>query len=104
MIGSIHDDRVYAPEYIKFLLHPYVKNIVWNGSAEPTRILAHTMEEYLTETRALTFVTLGELESDRTLCAEAAVRLSHAGFAMSVDDVAAQIALLHAQTMGALWE
>jgi hypothetical protein len=64
LIASMDGDRIYLPDYLNFVLHPYTKNIYCNGSAEITRILFHTMEEALTKYRVKTFVSLEELEGD----------------------------------------
>jgi len=67
LITSMDDDRIYIPDYLKFVLHPYTKNIYYNGSAEITRIMFHAIEEKLTESRTRTFATLRELEEDANL-------------------------------------
>jgi hypothetical protein len=67
LITSMDDDRIYIPDYLKFVLHPYTKNIYYNGSAEITRITFHAIEEKLTESRTRTFATLQELEEDANL-------------------------------------
>ena len=67
LMTSMDDDRIYIPDYLKFVLHPYTKNIYYNGSAEITRIMFHAIEEKLTESRTRTFATLRELEEDANL-------------------------------------
>ncbi|QWR77984.1 PD-(D/E)XK nuclease family protein [Candidatus Magnetomonas plexicatena] len=60
---SMEGERVYVPDYIKFTLHPYIKNVFFKGSAELTRIIFHTIEEELSANRARTFLKLSEIES-----------------------------------------
>ena len=67
LMTSMDDDRIYILDYLKFVLHPYTKNIYYNGSAEITRIMFHAIEEKLTESRTRTFATLRELEEDANL-------------------------------------
>ena len=67
LITSMDGDRVYLPDYLNFVLHPYTKNIYCNDSAEINRILFHTMEEALTKYRTKTFVSLAEIEEDEKL-------------------------------------
>ncbi|MDH4232106.1 MAG: PD-(D/E)XK nuclease family protein [Nitrospirota bacterium] len=67
LITSMDGDRVYVPDYLNFVLHPYTKNIYCSGSAEITRILFHTLEEKLTKYRTKTFVSLAEIEGDDKL-------------------------------------
>jgi ATP-dependent helicase/nuclease subunit B len=67
LITSMEGARVYIPDYLKFVLHPYTKNIYWKGSTEITRIIFHTVEEELTKKRARTFSTLQDIEKDERL-------------------------------------
>lgn len=62
LVTSMDGDRVYVPDYLKFVLHPYTKNIYYQGRSETTRILFHTIEEELLRQRMKTFVTLAEIE------------------------------------------
>jgi ATP-dependent helicase/nuclease subunit B len=64
LITTMDGDRIYLPEYLNFILHPYTKNIYFNGSAESTRIMFHALEEALTNYRTRTFVTIKEIEED----------------------------------------
>lgn len=64
LISSRDGDRFYVPDYLRFVLHPYTKNIFFKGSAEMTRILFHTIEENLTENRTKTFLLLSEIEEN----------------------------------------
>jgi ATP-dependent helicase/nuclease subunit B len=73
LITTMDGDRIYLPEYLNFVLHPYTKNIYLNGSAEITRIMFHVLEEALTRYRTKAFVSLKEIEEDDRflqLCAE----------------------------------
>lgn len=56
-------DRYYAPDYLRLLLHPYVKNIALARSSQAARILAHTIEERIND-RQQRFVRLADLERD----------------------------------------
>jgi len=67
LISSMDEDRVYIPDYLKFVLHPYTKNIFFNGNAEITRIMFHSIEEKLMQNRTRTFLSLEEIEEDETL-------------------------------------
>jgi ATP-dependent helicase/nuclease subunit B len=64
LITSMEGDRMYLPDYLKFLLHPYTKNIYFRGSPEITRIIFHTLEEELKKNRTKTFATLSDIEKD----------------------------------------
>ncbi|MBN1938519.1 MAG: PD-(D/E)XK nuclease family protein, partial [Candidatus Aminicenantes bacterium] len=64
--SSDGEGRVYAPDYIRFVLHPYAKNIRFPGPerrSDLTRILFHAVEEALTEKKGRAFWSLAEIES-----------------------------------------
>ncbi|MGQ9801734.1 MAG: PD-(D/E)XK nuclease family protein [Candidatus Saccharicenans sp.] len=61
-------NRVYAPYYLDFVLHPYTKNIYFPGpqpSAELTRILFHAIQESLNQKKGNLFWSLEEIVADR---------------------------------------
>lgn len=65
VVSSMVEDRLYVPSYIKFVLHPYTKNIYFRADGEDrpelTRILFHRIEDLLNE-RARVFTGLEEIE------------------------------------------
>ena len=67
MIAAMDGDRFYVRHYLDFVLHPYTKNIYFEGRADITRILFHAIEETLTEKRTRKFMSLSELESDEAI-------------------------------------
>jgi hypothetical protein len=66
------EGRVYAPHYLRFLLHPYVKNLF---SPYFTRLMVHVVEDELRERRTRAFWALDELESDADIRDAAAEHL-----------------------------
>ena len=67
VVITMDGDRLYVPYYLEFILHPYTKNIYFQGRADLTRILFHAIEETLTEKRTRKFLSLSELESDEAI-------------------------------------
>lgn len=63
-ITSMDDNLIYIPHYMRFMLHPYTKNIYFNNSPETTRIIIHTLEENFSKKRTRTFLTLSEIEEE----------------------------------------
>ncbi|MCX6566143.1 MAG: PD-(D/E)XK nuclease family protein [Candidatus Aminicenantes bacterium] len=64
---SDDDGRVYAPDYLRFVLHPYTKNMYFPGRerrSDLTRILFHAVEEALAARKGRAFWSLAEIESD----------------------------------------
>lgn len=67
LILSIDEDRLFVPNYLNFVLHPYIKNIYFERKAEITRMMFHSIEEALTVKRSKKFMTLKEIEEDETI-------------------------------------
>jgi ATP-dependent helicase/nuclease subunit B len=67
VVTTMDGDRVYVPYYLQFVLHPYTKNIYFQGRADVTRILFHAIEKTLTEKRTRKFLSLSELENDEAI-------------------------------------
>ncbi len=64
VIETMDNGRYYAPNYIKFVLHPYTKNIRFAKRADVTRVLFHSIEEYFIKRKSQTFFALEELEHE----------------------------------------
>jgi ATP-dependent helicase/nuclease subunit B len=54
--------RVNAGDYLRFTLHPYIKNILFKGHADVTRILFHAIEEELLSSPSWQSFRLQDLE------------------------------------------
>jgi ATP-dependent helicase/nuclease subunit B len=76
LVGSMEGERVYIADYLRFVLHPYTKNIYFSGSAEATRILFHALEEGLTKSRTRIFSSLHGMEEDGRLFEQVIGKLS----------------------------
>jgi ATP-dependent helicase/nuclease subunit B len=63
-VSSMHQGKLYAPEYIRFILHPYTKNILFAHRPDITRILFHAVEEWLAGERSQTYLTLDDVEGN----------------------------------------
>jgi len=68
----------FVPDYLRLLLHPYVKNLFWGRASSPTRILLHTVEETLSGRQAR-FARLEDIEGDGDILKEALQRLFGSG-------------------------
>jgi ATP-dependent helicase/nuclease subunit B len=98
LAGSMQAGRMYVPDYLAFLLHPYTKNVLFEKRAETNRVLLHRVEERLAETGGRAFVALADVESDREIFARAAESLGPE--APSPDRLAAHLAGIHRDTIG----
>ena len=100
LVTSMDGDRVYLPDYISFILHPYTKNVRFRTSAESTRVLFHLLEEKLAASRSRRFSTLEEIESDSDLFDEAAARIAREGDRAEVAaGLRAHLAQIHDRTI-----
>ncbi len=67
LITTMDGHRLYIHDYLRFVLHPYTKNVLLSTRADITRIMFHTIEEELSPNRTKTFFSLEELENDTEL-------------------------------------
>jgi ATP-dependent helicase/nuclease subunit B len=61
------EGRVYIPSYLRFVLHPYTKNLFFPGfdqRADLTRILFHALEEEFSRRKARAFWSLDDMGAD----------------------------------------
>lgn len=97
VISAFENGLVYVPYYLKFILHPYVKNITFHGSAELNRLIIHTMEELFRNEQTQPFITLEEIESimpDRMFHS-----LNDAEHQITPDEIRRQLSFIHDNTI-----
>ncbi|HTZ17591.1 MAG TPA: PD-(D/E)XK nuclease family protein [Dissulfurispiraceae bacterium] len=95
MITSMDGGRIYVPAYIALVLHPYTKNIYFQGSAEITRILFHTIEEEMSGGASPSFIVAGLLEGNSRMLQRAAERLKSEGHDVSAHELGEHLADIH---------
>lgn len=79
LLSSRHRGMWHIADYVKFILHPYTKNIRLGKRTGVTRILFHTIEEFLVEDAGRAYVDLGALEGDAGLFDRVGLRLKGLG-------------------------
>ena len=67
LVTQSYNGKFSTRAYLRFVLHPYTKNIRLGTRADLTRILFHRIEEFLAERKAKLFLSLEELEGDEAL-------------------------------------
>jgi hypothetical protein len=95
VVASMEDSRLYVPDYLDFALHPYTKNIYFNGKTEATRILFHTLEELLAENRTNCFVSLNEIEGQTRLFTVVEERLSRTEAPATAGEIRQHLTTIH---------
>jgi ATP-dependent helicase/nuclease subunit B len=99
LTGSMEDDRFYIPDYMKFILHPYMKNIYCKGNAEITRIMFHTIEEILQKSRTRMFATLSEIEDNERILNGIAGKLRQEEEGMTRAEIREHVRMVHFNTI-----
>ncbi len=96
------EGRLYAPAYLRFVLHPYTKNIFFPGTgarADLTRILFHAVEEEMTARRNKAFWSLEEIESDTAVREAIQEKTRNLDGAPDVAAFIEQLRNIHARTL-----
>jgi ATP-dependent helicase/nuclease subunit B len=99
LVASMDKEKIPASAYLAFLLHPYTKNIRYHGKSEMTRVLVHTLEEYLSHDQSKFHFTLEEIESWTPMLDAAVKRLSADGEHIRREDICAHLASIHDHTI-----
>ncbi len=96
--NGMHDGRIVGALYMRFLLHPYTKNILHNGAPDATRTLVHVLEEYFTREPAHRWTTLETIEEVASIFTNALERLpSDSG--LDEETLKAHLRWLHDRTI-----
>ncbi len=85
--------------YMKFMLHPYTKNIRAGNETELTRVLVHTMEELLARDRTALYLTLDEIENHPKIFDRVLQRLTDIGTIITKNEIQNHLKEIHADTI-----
>ena len=91
----------FVPDYLRVVLHPYVKNVKLRGESAGTRVLFHGIEEALAASDHR-FVSLDDLEADRELLGRLLERirpLDPAYRDMEIEDLSKHLSEIHRVTL-----
>jgi len=97
LVGAFRDGRCSSAGYLRFVLHPYTKNIRFGNRSEVTRMLFHALEEHFA--RSTPNFTLDELEQDDELFVSIAARLSGAGEEIAASELRDHLIAIHRNTI-----
>ncbi len=104
LIGSAFH-RKYSPrQYLKFILHPYTKNIRFGKRSDVTRILFHSLEEHVLEHRSKMLFALDELENDLEFFENTAKRFFADEQELTAEQLRDHLIAIHANTINKLNE
>ena len=101
LLASLDEDgRVYAPHYLRFVLHPYPKNVFYPGAekrTDLTRILFHAIEEHLVAKRMRSAWSLEEIETDPGIWKDVEERVKGVDDAPAIASLKAHLGSIHAR-------
>jgi ATP-dependent helicase/nuclease subunit B len=100
VVTSMDGDRLYVPYYLEFVLHPYMKNIYFQGRTDLTRILFHAIEEILTKKRTRKFLSLSELENEEAIIASIGEKVLKDEAGITLKMMRDHLEAIHANTIG----
>ena len=85
--------------YVAFILHPYVKNIRWQGRSDVTRTLLHAIESRLQKQRSKGRIALAEIESAADLFTAVADSASDGAAQVQAEEIRAHLHRIHEETI-----
>lgn len=98
LITSMDENRLYIPDYLKFILHPYTKNIYYKESTEAARIIIHTLKESFAK-QEKTFLTLSEIENNKGLYKNIKNRISESKVEIDNEGIRKHLSYIHNNTI-----
>jgi ATP-dependent helicase/nuclease subunit B len=76
--GADGEPEYESTDYLRLVLHPYIKNLFFEGASYPTRIIFHAVEEMLVS-KNRRFVSLDSIEKDKEILNRCVTRLKNYG-------------------------
>jgi hypothetical protein len=95
-------NRYSVEKYIKFILHPYTKNIRLGQRTDVTRMLFHAIESMLTKDKSKILLTLEEIEQSDEIFTNVAFALSENDSVVTAEQVKQHLQTIHVHTVSAL--
>jgi ATP-dependent helicase/nuclease subunit B len=99
VVSTMEGDRLYVPYYLEFILHPYTKNIYFEGRADITRILFHAIEEALTKKRSKKFLSLADLEDGEAIVDSIKEKVLRVESGVTLEMMRGHLKAIHAHTI-----
>jgi len=99
LLASKYESKYSASQYIKFILHPYTKNILFGKRSDVTRILFNTVEELFIKEYAVAYFSLEDLETNSSLFDRASKRLAGLGEDIKPETLCDHLKKIHSSTI-----
>ena len=91
--------RYSAAQYVKFILHPYTKNIRLDQRADVTRMLFHAIESMLTKDKSKILMTLDEIEQSDEIFSNVAFAISESDNKVTPEQLKNHLHTIHLNTI-----
>ncbi len=102
LVCTKQGERYSAAQYIKFILHPYTKNIRLDQRTDVTRILFHAIESMLTNDKSKILLTLDEIEQSDEIFTNVARAISESDNEVTPGQLKKHLHSIHSNTIIAL--
>ena len=99
VVSSIEGGRIALADYVEFLLHPYTKSIRFGARTDVTRILMHSIEDYLRRKKSGVSMTLEQIEQEGAFLQAAKRALSADAANVSTTELAEHLKRIHDNTI-----
>ncbi len=99
MLSSMREGCVYARDYLRCMLHPYLKSIRWNDTPDATRIMFHTIEDFLAKEKGWAFFRVEDLERHRGVLERIGAAVGTPDRPLAAMDVARHLQGIHEITL-----
>jgi ATP-dependent helicase/nuclease subunit B len=101
LLATKQNNAFSASSYIKFILHPYTKNIRWNQRTDVTRILFHAIETKLTGDVSKKLMTLNDVEQAEDVFTGVVFVLNEQEVEITSEQLKQHVCSIHNQTIRA---
>lgn len=98
-VSAKQGDRYSTSTYLKFVLHPYTKNVRLGNRTDITRILFHGLELNFAKDKSKTYLTLDEIEGSDEVFTHAAAVASESGEEITAEQLKEHLRKIHACTI-----
>jgi ATP-dependent helicase/nuclease subunit B len=99
LVGAMQEGRFPVSDYLKFVLHPYTKNIRFGQRSDVTRILFHGLEDFVSRDKSRMYVTMEELESLDELFSSLPFAIPESGETVTPEQLKKHLVTIHDRTI-----
>jgi ATP-dependent helicase/nuclease subunit B len=99
LVGAMQEKRFPVSAYLKFILHPYTKNIRFGQRSDVTRILFHGLEDFVSRDKSKMYLTMEDLESLDELFSRLPFAVPESGETVTPEQLKTHLEMIHNRTI-----